>query len=104
MINYCERIEKAVGRFGNSFSDFINDTAYRDSVSMCVLQIGELTTHLTNDFKQKYSQVPWREIVGMRNHFAHGYIEMNNEQIWKTVREDIPEIKAFCQSIFDEVY
>ena len=51
MLGYCNDIETTLNRFGNSFDNYVNDITCRYSCDMCVLQIGELTKRLTDDFK-----------------------------------------------------
>ena len=48
ILEYCERIEAAVSRFGDSYDAFINDADYRDAVCMNIFQIGELANQLNN--------------------------------------------------------
>lgn len=50
--NYCLDIEKALKRFGKDKEIFENDTDYRNSVCMSLLQIGELTGHLSEDYRE----------------------------------------------------
>ncbi len=97
IIRYCNNIEALIGRFGNDFSKFKTDLAYRDSVSMNILQIGELTAHLSEEYRNSTKDhIPWRAIKSMRNLFAHSYGNMNFEIIWSTATENIPQLKAFC--------
>ena len=51
IIGYCNQIEEANKQFGNSYDLFCGNTVYRNAVAMCVLQIGELSNHLTVDFR-----------------------------------------------------
>lgn len=39
-----------------------------------------------------FPEIPWRAIVGMRNHIAHGYFELDADLIYEAVREDIPPL------------
>jgi uncharacterized protein with HEPN domain len=73
IIEYCNRIDATKARYGNSVEALENDYDHTGSVAMSVLQIGELTTHLTTDFKKQHSGVPWQDIVAMRNMAAHHY-------------------------------
>ena len=96
---YCEKIETAVSRFGNTLEAFQADFDYRSVCAMYIMQIGELSTVLTDDFRAKYSGVPWRLIRGMRNVFAHDYHNMNVEETWNTIQTNIPELKSYCEVI-----
>ncbi len=97
ILRYCNNIEQLIERFGKDFSAFKSDLAFRDSVSMNILQIGELVGHLSEDYRIATKEhIPWRAIKNMRNLFAHSYGNMDLETIWSTAIESIPELKAFC--------
>ena len=68
---YCGRLDEARSRFGDSLESLENDQLYKSAAAMCVMQIGELTTHLTTDFRNEYNEIPWQDIKGMRNIAAH---------------------------------
>lgn len=99
IIQYCEEIEATAIRFGNSYEAFSADSAYRNACALCILQIGELAGHLSDDFRQAHRTVPWQSIRGLRNIVAHAYGSLNVESTWKTIEEDIPELKQYCLKI-----
>ncbi len=97
IIRYCGKIETTIRRFGADFESFACDSDYVDSVSMNILQIGELAGSLSADYVESTkSSVDWRAIKGMRNIFAHDYGSMDMERTWYTATTDVPELKAFC--------
>lgn len=101
MLDYCHDIEDAVNQYGNDINIFLNNRTYKNAVSMCIMQIGELTNKLSKEFKNDNPDIHWKEIVGMRNHFAHGYWEMNSQKIWDSVQQ-IPEVERLCATILEE--
>lgn len=103
IISYCNDIENIIDRFGNSLEDFEKDFAFQYSCGMCIIQIGELTTRLTDDFKEKYSEIAWIQIKGLRNIYAHEYENVDFEEIWKIISEDIPDLKEKLQKILSEI-
>lgn len=103
MIMRCGRVREDIDRFGSRYEDFISDSAFRDSVSMNILQIGELSNKLSDEFKESTKQdIPWKKIYDMRNHFAHGYGSMDDKMIWNTAIFDVPVLKDFCESCLNE--
>ena len=95
--DYCIKIEKTVARFGKSFARFQSDADYIDSVSMNLLQIGELAGKFSDDFiRSTKENMDWRAIKNMRNMFAHSYGTMDIARIWDTTNEDIPILKQYC--------
>lgn len=102
MIAYCCEIEEAHEVFHTSYVEFIENSVYKNAVCLCIMQIGELSNHLSENFKEKHSNIPWKQIRGMRNVVAHEYGNIDTATVWETVLEDIPEIKRFCESILGE--
>jgi uncharacterized protein with HEPN domain len=100
---YCEDIADSIERFGNSFEAFSQDKDFYKSISMSVMQIGELSGGLSVGFKDATrSQMPWGLMKGMRNHFAHGYAAMEKNDIWETATKDIPNLLIFCNHVIEE--
>ncbi len=59
-----------------------------------VIIIGEATTRLSSEFREKYPDVPWKRMVGMRNILAHQYDKVDFEILWNAIRIGIPNILA----------
>jgi len=93
---YCEDLVGFIKRFGG-YQQFISDRAYHSAVSMCILQIGELSNGLSNEFREETKeQMQWALIRGMRNWIAHSYREVDNDIIWDTITNSIPILLSFC--------
>lgn len=100
--DYCLEIEQTIKRYGDSFEIFSADTDYQKSVSFSIMQIGELSNGLSDDYRQKTADIiPWSAIRGMRNLFAHNYGSMSRDIIWKTTKEDIPGLLAFTEEVLE---
>jgi uncharacterized protein with HEPN domain len=74
----------------------------KNSISMCLLQIGELAGKLTDEIKAEYSEIVWRDIIAVRNRAAHAYGSMDMEILWDIATNDIPELKTYCENIIEE--
>lgn len=101
IFRYCEEIDEAMSHFGLDYTGFQKNAVYRNAVSMPVQQVGELAKHLTDEFISSNSEIPWKQIKGMRDWFAHQYLMMDSEAIWNTVVYDIPGLKNFCEKWLD---
>lgn len=102
ILKYCGDVDKAIEHFGKSFDIFKNVDIFRNAVGMAIMQIGELSNHLSEEFRISHSDVPWKQIRGMRNMFAHDYYGIDIEAIWRTAVDDIPVLRKFCEGVFDE--
>ena len=72
MIKYCEEIF-ATHKFFNSSFELFKDSSgfvYRNSITMPIMQIGELAKLLSDDFLKEHNTISWREIKGMRDFFC----------------------------------
>ena len=98
MARYCREIKAAITCFGDSETEFMQNPVYRNAVSMPVQQIGELAKHLSDTFIAAYPEIPWRQIKGMRDWFAHQYLDMDAGVIWTVAKEDLPPLQAFCEA------
>ena len=96
MIQYIEEIEATIEQLGITKQSLDENFIARNAVSMCILQIGELTGKLTDEFKEKNNLMPWRDIKAMRNIAAHNYGEIDTEILWETITGDIQELKSYC--------
>ena len=96
--DYCVEVEKTVARYGASFHVFDSDADYQRSDSFCILQIGELSGSLSQEYRQATAdRVQWGPIKGMRNLVAHNYGSMSRDIVWETAVTDIPALKRFCE-------
>jgi uncharacterized protein with HEPN domain len=54
--------------------------------------IGEAAVKVTVECRENFPQIPWPNIIGMRNRLTHAYFDINLDILWKTVTEDIPDL------------
>jgi len=99
IVYYCNEINNTIERFGNNYEIFSKDSVYQNAVALCVLQIGELTTHFTEEFKNTYNEIPWNQIKALRNVVAHNYGKIDKETLWETISNDIPKLQDYCSRI-----
>lgn len=98
---YCgDAIDAA--RQAGSESVFLENRLYQHAVAMCILEIGELSKHLSDDFLQAHSEIPWRAICRMRDMYAHHYHRTDSHQLWMTAQEDLPMLKVFCDRLTED--
>ena len=97
--SYCSDISAAVERFSIDEDKVQNDADMRAILAFFVQQIGETAGKLSIEFRNSHPQIEWNAIIGFRNHIAHAYGKVIPEILWDTVKNDIPELKNFCNTL-----
>ena len=64
--------------------------------------IGEATKNIPSPIKARYSQIPWKDIAGMRDKVIHAYFGVDLKRVWSTVNIDIPNLKPCFEIILRE--
>jgi uncharacterized protein with HEPN domain len=59
-----------------------------------ILLIGEASDHVSEEIRARYPDVPWRVIKGMRNRLVHGYDQVDDDIVWTTVVESLPDLRV----------
>jgi uncharacterized protein with HEPN domain len=78
---------------GISKQDFLNSEQLQDAVMRRLEIIGEASKNIPASFKALHSDIPWREITGMRDILIHEYFGVDLELTWKTLKENLPSLK-----------
>jgi uncharacterized protein with HEPN domain len=68
----------------------------------CIEIIGEAATNISNETREELPQIPWLNIIGMRNRLIHAYFDINLDILWKTIKEDLPPLIYKLQEISRE--
>ena len=64
--------------------------------------LGEAARAIPTEIREKYSEIPWNKIQGIRNILIHEYYRLDEEIIWQTVQEDIPNLINMLEKITGE--
>jgi uncharacterized protein with HEPN domain len=94
-------IESFVGSM--SYEDFKKDRKTLNAVVRSIEIIGEASKKLPSILREKYKELPWKEITGMRDKLIHAYSGVDTETLWKTVKDDIPPMKRSVQKMLDDL-
>ena len=75
----------------------------KQSVILYQIIIGEATKRLSVEFRSQHSEIPWKDIAGMRDILAHQYDQVNLNTLWDAVQTDIPELLALLQPLLPDL-
>lgn len=77
---------------GMEFPAFSADRRTNLTVIRALEIIGEAARHIPASVRRLYPQVPWQDMVAMRNKLIHDYFGVDLEVLWRTVQEDLPRL------------
>lgn len=86
-----------------SFSDFLDDSMFHFACIKQLEIIGEASNHITKATQQKFSNIEWAQIVGMRNIFIHEYFGIDMNVAWDIIQFDIPDLKTKITKIIENM-
>ncbi|MEF8866257.1 MAG: DUF86 domain-containing protein [Salinibacter sp.] len=86
-----------------SFEELEDDQRTQFALQRAFEIIGEATKQLSEEVRDQYPSIPWRDIAGMRDKLIHEYFAVNLEIVWKTVHKDFPRVRPKIQQILVEL-
>ncbi len=87
---------------GRSRADLDTDRQLNLALVRLVEVIGEAANRVSEDFRSRYPQVPWREAVGMRNRIIHGYDVIDFDILWSVLQKDLPPLIEKLEKIVNK--
>ena len=98
-----ESLEKAEEFIqGLEFEEFKKDEKTIFATIRALEVIGEATKRIPNSLKNRYPDVPWQEMAGIRDKLIHDYFGVNIEVVWNTVKQDLPSLRPQIKRIIEE--
>ena len=94
ILKYAQNVGIIVS--GISYEEFTKDIRIYYSVMKNIEIIGEAANMLTRHFRETHAELPWRQIVSMRNVLVHGYAQVSDADLWLTAKNDI---EPLCEQV-----
>ena len=81
--------------------DFLKFTALQDQVVRRLEIIGEAARHMPYELRAQNPAIPWKKIVGTRDHIIHEYFQVDLDIAWETATTGIRKLKRQILKIKD---
>lgn len=101
IVAHCGEIADHVR--GMSYEEFLADRRSYKAVVFSLIVIGEAAKHVPDELRNRYPQVEWRRIAGLRDVIAHGYFALRDPVLWDVVQGDVPALRDHVEKILAEV-
>ena len=75
-----------------TYPQFESSRLHRNAILKAVEIVGEAASRVSSGTRERQPDIPWSDIIGMRNRLVHAYFEVDDSLVWQTVQEDIPTL------------
>ncbi len=103
LLHMLEAAREAVGfASGESLDSLKSDRKLALALIKDVEIIGEAAAKVSRDTQSQTPYIPWAVIIAMRNRLIHGYFDIDFEQVWNTVIDDLPSLIAQLENLIQD--
>lgn len=94
-----EAVSFVAGKSRNSLAE---DRALTLALVKCIEIVGEAANGVSETYRSKHPEVPWREAIRMRNRLVHGYFDVDLDRVWQTVAGDLPHLLELLEPLLSD--
>lgn len=100
ILNSIDKIELYVENM--TFTQFKNNELVIDAVIRNFEVIGEASNNIPLSIQKKHPNIPWRQVIGLRNFLIHEYFGIDIHVVWQTIQNHLPNLKKQLQVLIQE--
>lgn len=101
VVQWIDFAQEHGGKF--DFKRFQEDPKTLHAVAFCLVQVGSELNELSPETRMAYHDIPWRNLIRLRNAISHEYPGVAEKSIWKTACEDLPALKPKFEKIIRDI-
>lgn len=101
LAHMVEALDAIVNYSHGGKEEFLASRLVRDAIVRNLEVAGEAAKQISEGFRTKYPDVPWRRIAGMRDVLIHNYFGVDNEMVWTVVELHLPRLLAQLRRILE---
>jgi uncharacterized protein with HEPN domain len=103
LVDILERISLTEEFVQSEKNPFFTSRLVREAVTRNLEVIGAASRALSDDFKQQYPEIPWRQIAAFRNFAIHTYWAIKADRLWEIIEKDLPSLKAQVTALLAQI-
>jgi len=74
----------------------------RENVSRNLEIIEEAANQIPKEIREAYKEIPWSQIIGLRNRLIHGYFVVDYAIVWSIIKDELPDLKVQLEKVLKE--
>lgn len=95
-VTVCDQLAEFVAEGRDAF---MADVRTQWAIELGLIRIGESINRIPSEILGEFDGQPWRQIVAMRNFAAHQYDDLEPSRVWRTLGQDIPQLRTYLVTI-----
>ena len=99
MISFCNRVLDHTAGLDQQL--VVSTQVVYDATLRNLTLIGQAAAHVPDSVRGVHPEIPWRNIVGARNHLMHRYFVLDDELIWQMVTVDVPSLLPLLRNLLE---
>lgn len=100
MISFCENVINYTE--GLDQASFASSGLNYDATVRNLELVGEAATHIPDQLRSAYPDIPWRMVIATRNRLIHGYLGIDNDILWSIIQDEVPSLLIALERIRSE--
>ena len=103
LVDMLIHAEEAVVLLGEAtLNDLVEDRVRQLALRKLVEVVGEAANRVSEETQQRHQEIPWPQIIGLRNRLVHGYDDINLDILWQIIQNDLPPLTERLKAIVGE--
>lgn len=103
LLDIAEAIDRIIKYTRRGRKDFEEQELIQTWVIHHIEIVGGAARRISPELREAHPEVPWAEVVAMRNVLAHDYFGIDIERVWNAVERDLPDLRRQVQDLLDEL-
>ncbi len=100
ILSAIDKIERYTANL--TLAQFRKNEVLIDAVIRNLEIIGEASSHIPSFIRNAHPEIPWRQIISLRNFLIHEYFYVELSIVWQTIQIHLPELKQQLMKLYHE--